>query len=489
MLSRTSLCVFSFSAIVLVTLLLTWRRLGNSWATFSEPYYHRDAYKSQQTLQGAGSHGGQPMGNKSYSSHPKSPQGHPDIKLNSICNNFPDTSNILLVMKTGASESFEKIPTQLLTLLKCLPDYLIFSDMDQNIAGHPIHDSLSTVLPKVKEGNIDFDIYNNQKACVVDQASCNKMGDSATDAWILDKYKNIHMAERAYAMKPGYDWYLFADADTYVVWPNVAEWLKTLHPSERHFLGSLNLINDVWFAHGGSGYVLSRGMMDDFVGRNPGIANRWDEVAKEECCGDFMFSKAVRETSMKNVSQAWPTINGQKPSTIPYGPSHWCHPIATMHHMNSEDISTFWDFERRCTHRPLLIRDLYLHFFAPLLQPQRTAWDNLSDEIFYLDMDNTTHPAREWDKKLLERAKPRNRLNEYEKTAHRSAEDCAAACRSVSYRECFQWRFRRGQCGFGTAFVLGEPGELVVVSGWDVERIQAWVEYQGECERVLWPEI
>src|SRR5687767_6546220 len=38
------------------------------------------------------------------------------------CKNFPDTSNILLVMKTGASEAYSKIPTQAITMLRCLPD-------------------------------------------------------------------------------------------------------------------------------------------------------------------------------------------------------------------------------------------------------------------------------------------------------------------------------------------------------------------------------
>ncbi len=45
------------------------------------------------------------------------------------CANFPDTEGMLLVMKTGATEAFERIPTHILTTLRCLPDFLIFSDM------------------------------------------------------------------------------------------------------------------------------------------------------------------------------------------------------------------------------------------------------------------------------------------------------------------------------------------------------------------------
>lgn len=53
---------------------------------------------------------------------------HAHWNFSNPCNNFPDTEGILLVMKTGASETFEKIPTHLLTSMQCLPDLLMFSD-------------------------------------------------------------------------------------------------------------------------------------------------------------------------------------------------------------------------------------------------------------------------------------------------------------------------------------------------------------------------
>lgn len=45
------------------------------------------------------------------------------------CQNFPSTDDIMVVMKTGATESFEKMPTQLLTSMQCIPDFLLFSDL------------------------------------------------------------------------------------------------------------------------------------------------------------------------------------------------------------------------------------------------------------------------------------------------------------------------------------------------------------------------
>lgn len=51
------------------------------------------------------------------------------FNFSSPCDGFPDTSNITLVMKTGATEAYSKIPTQLLTSLQCIPDVLMFSDI------------------------------------------------------------------------------------------------------------------------------------------------------------------------------------------------------------------------------------------------------------------------------------------------------------------------------------------------------------------------
>jgi hypothetical protein len=49
--------------------------------------------------------------------------------LNPDCRGFPNMDGILLVMKTGATEIYVKMPTQLLTAMSCLPDFLLYSDI------------------------------------------------------------------------------------------------------------------------------------------------------------------------------------------------------------------------------------------------------------------------------------------------------------------------------------------------------------------------
>lgn len=219
------------------------------------------------------------------------------------CEAFPDTSSVLLVMKTGASEAWNKIPTQLNTNLRCVQDLLIFSDMSQTINNLPIHDSLDTVLPQASEHNPDFDLYRRQYLCPIDQETCNQGIDVAEQGWALDKYKNIHIAEKAYRLKSGYDWYMFIDADSYVVWPTLMDWLEQIDARRKIYMGSVAMLGDLPFAHGGSGYLVSRGLMASMFRGKTNVANKYDMEATRTCCGDALFARAVRnETGIEVIN-------------------------------------------------------------------------------------------------------------------------------------------------------------------------------------------
>ncbi|KAL7934835.1 glycosyltransferase family 31 protein [Trichoderma chlorosporum] len=405
----------------------------------------------------------------------------------SDCAHFPETSKILLVMKTGASEAFSKIPTQLLTNLKCLPEFLIFSDMEQEIAGYKIHDSLDKVLDSAKMGNADFKIYYRQRQCAVDQENCNKQVSSAQEAWDLDKYKNIHIAEKAFRMRPNYDWYLFVDADTYVVWPTIAHWLAKLDHTRQMYFGSRAFLGDIPFGHGGSGYIVSSAAMHGFFAGKENVANRWDEATRDTCCGDVMFATALREATGIEVKNTWPTINGEKPFTIPYSEAEWCQPIATMHHVGSEELSNLYAFERERNFTfPMRIKDLYHRFVAPQLAPVRPDWDNMSDDVLYLNTSSTM-----CDDDQLSKAKTKH-LSHLEAMAHLSFDNCRAACHAD--KKCLQYRFHQGICGFRRSIILGSPkpkddDELNMwMSGWDIDKIQAWVRKHKSCSRKIdWP--
>ncbi|KAI1506718.1 hypothetical protein F5X99DRAFT_404075 [Biscogniauxia marginata] len=486
-LSRHHYGGFVLTTVCFFFLFLTSKRLGE-WS-IPRPFYRvpsfRYPYDSDQV--GANS--------STWSGYDT---GRPPLRpYDPVCDTFPNVSNILVVVKTGASESYAKIPTQLMTNLRCVEDFLLFSDMRQRIAGFDIHDSLETVVAEAKEGNADFDLYHRQKACPIDQENCH-FGNgysSSSEAWNLDKYKNIHIAEKTYHMRPNYDWYLFIDADSYVLWHNLSQWLPRLDPTKKLYIGSVTLIGGFRFAHGGSGYLLSQAAMHEFVGSRMGTANRFDARIKDSCCGDYMLGVALNETTGIHVSQAWPTINGEKPHTMPFGPKEWCNPMVTMHHVNSEEMSSFWEFEKRFFHsqvssvthqRSLVFKDIYEEFLAAKLQPMRQDWDNLSEDVHYLD------PEGEHDQLQLARAKKEG-LTTVEKNAHKSFEHCQKMCDKV--KDCFQFSYHSGICAYHKGFLLGKPKKKTDkenerwMSGWAIDKINAWVQKQGQCKEPVWPKV
>lgn len=85
-----------------------------------------------------------PANDENKSEDPQAPEGENPEQNNDVfsaypesrkspCDGFPSMDGIMLVMKTGATEAFTKLPTQLLTGLQCINDFLIFSDLVSDI--------------------------------------------------------------------------------------------------------------------------------------------------------------------------------------------------------------------------------------------------------------------------------------------------------------------------------------------------------------------
>ncbi|CRK13882.1 hypothetical protein BN1723_010153 [Verticillium longisporum] len=522
MLSRRALIAVSITVCALIVLALSSSRLGE-WTTAGLNYKHLPPHHPAPAGHPGHPHKPPPVGDNDHvapSDDDEAPDiidtpNVPDTKAKEdppkdpaanglffrpkdpVCDSFPDTSNILLVMKTGATEAFNRVPTQLMTMLKCVPEYFIFSDLAETIGGYQIRDSLDTVLAAAMDGNEDFDLYRRQQACAVDQESCNKLAEDKNEGWNLDKYKNVHIAEKTFNMRPNYEWYIFVDADTYVLWPTLVQWLKRLDPHKKHYLGSVTMIHGFNFGHGGSGYIISHAAMKEMVADHPGVANQFDTQIQQECCGDYIFARALHNTTQTRVRNTWPTINGEKPFTLPFGPNQWCHPIVTMHHMNSEEISTFWEYESRryaaqdmpSTPPALRIKDIYHEFVKPRLHDSIDDWHNLSSDRFYFV---ETPGGRQFGDHEKGRVKT-EKLTELEKRAHLSFDDCRAACEEIT--GCFQFHFDDGLCAVSWSFKMGHPikkkdeDRKRMRSGWNMNRINAFIEQAGDCGNVKWPEV
>ena len=285
----------------------------------------------------------------------------PDLFQQSQCLDNELANNIVIAVKTGASEASEKIPTLMQTSLRCAKIVFFFSDLEQDIGIYHLHDSLNDISPEVKKLDSAFEFYRLQQEGWERDGNVNstrEMKDASSPdnlaAWTLDKYKNTHILEKVWEFLPEKEWYIVIDADTYVVWPNLLQWLPSLDPAKKMFLGSVAFLGSTGFAHGGSGTIFSRSLMRDYAITHNGTATRLDSKIHTSCCGDVMVSEVLREYGNELIN-IQPSISGQKPGTIPYHTDYWCQPIFTMHHYNAEDMQEFQQFESNRSNKSVSI--------------------------------------------------------------------------------------------------------------------------------------
>ncbi|KAI9734208.1 MAG: hypothetical protein M1834_002308 [Cirrosporium novae-zelandiae] len=414
------------------------------------------------------------------------------------CEAFPDPGDLLIVVKTGATEAYAKLPVQLVTNLQCAKNFLIFSDLEQDIGKYHLYDALDNVSANVKYEHPDFQLYWKQKEYYAngEDISSLKVNNAG---WNLDKFKFLHMMEKTWSMQPHYNWYFFMEADTYIIWSNLLTWLKQFDPIMPLYVGSPTQISDTAFAHGGSGYLLSGATMQRLAD-DPGIGQRYDSQMLGTCCGDHMLGIALREKGVQ-LGSAWPMINGEKGRTLPYARDQWCQPLITMHHVNPEEMSQMWKFEQRrknfevrtlpnhttplnsrvantLAKNPLLIHELFEFAMEPKLSPLLDDWDNLSDDIRYQSpqiMDDSK--SKLW-----------NEMSEIERKAHESFDACRVACKADI--NCFQWLYHGNTCKFSKSFKLGYKKYIddggSYRSGWDVDKIQRFKVEHLPCQQPDW---
>lgn len=158
-----------------------------------------------------------------------------------------------------------------------------------------------------------------------------------------------------------------------------------------------------------------------------------------------------------------------------------------MNHLGSEELSALYAFEReRKFASPLRIRDLYYQFVAPRLVPIRPDWDNLSDDVFYLNISENTYSHYQLRKAKLEGLSP------LENVAHSNFDSCQRACHVDP--ACLQYTYHNGVCGFSWTIKHGLPKPKTSrtydrwMSGWDIDKIQVWVQEHDDCDdEIQWP--
>lgn len=264
------------------------------------------------------------------------------------CLNAPGADRVMIVLKTGASEIYEKLPTHLITLFRCTHHYLIFSDLPQTYSDYQIHDALDTVSDAYKNDHQDFEFYRKlQKYHREGQDVAKLKGDKG---WNLDKWKFLPMMHESYRLaSPDVDWFVFMEADTSVSWTNLLQFLRRMDPKQPLYLGAQNVVGPTTFAHGGSGFIISRAAAKKMEDRrkNMGVRkydDRWELSTSRSCCGDEVVARALMEVDV-DLTPSWPRLQGERVHTLDWTEGHWCTPAITWHHVTPSQLDSMWRFQ------------------------------------------------------------------------------------------------------------------------------------------------
>lgn len=288
-------------------------------------------------------------------------RAEPDIsgEPEPVCPPLPGIEDVLVVMKTGVTEAKDKVPVHFQSTLRCIPHYVIYSDFEEEIEGVKIHDVLRNMDHDVTTQIPDFDIYNRIKKLgrkgleqgdFADEAN-SAIGKPNNPGWKLDKWKFLPMVQEALHYKPNAKWFVFMEADTYVSWPTLLAWLGHFDHKKPWYLGTETQIADVIFAHGGSGFMLSKPALqlasDEYAARRTELHH----YTNEHWAGDCVLGKVLADAGV-NLHFSWPILQNSNMGELDEFTTElyrrpWCYLAVAFHHLNAHLIEELWKFEQK----------------------------------------------------------------------------------------------------------------------------------------------
>ncbi|KAF3401393.1 hypothetical protein DPV78_005689 [Talaromyces pinophilus] len=451
--SRSRIWILVFAPILSLVLLYTWLRRPHS--LLLEQFFVTDGSHNELPIAIGGENG-----------------NISDAKPESI----PGMDDILVVLKTGVTESLTKVPIHLETTLASVPHFVVFSDYEEEISGIQTHDVLRRLDESVKRNIPEFELYNRIRDHGREALTPADYGDDSNGpfgrqnnpGWRLDKWKFLPMIPAALDHKPDAKWFVFMEADSYFLWPNLVTWLSQLDHEQDWYLGYPMQIGDTIFAYGGSGFVISNPVMRkmvQYLDEKP--QTEINDYTATQWAGDCVLGKVFGDAGV-GLNWSWPMLQDTKPWEVDYFAAvgdkrAWCFPVVSYHHMQPDDIQTLYAFDKEwfdsdnSTAKPLLYSDVFHHLILPNILSPRDGWDNAADNAITKE-----------DGSPLEL----------------TFDDCSSKC--VDDQSCLSYRYKEDEKScFVTSAVKRGTAAVGVKSNWMIDRIRDKVnEYGQTCENV-----
>lgn len=272
--------------------------------------------------------------------------------------------DVLLILKTGATVLWRRLPIHTATTLapeRVAPNNtVIYADVEARIGRHEVVDILATLPPSVRNAP-SFETYREARDWHASNYYLEQSGlpgdvsttEGPPGGWRLDKYKFLPLMQQAGRDWPRVKWYVYTEDDTYLFLPNLLRYLAAYDYRRPHWLGGLGEMLGVTFAHGGSGFALSRGAWEQSFGQGD-LVRKYAAFVEESSFGDYALGKVLNdygvhlgddETNDRKEGGAW-GFNGVPHWKMEFSPENWCKPVLSWHHAHNRDIAMYYELEK-----------------------------------------------------------------------------------------------------------------------------------------------
>ncbi|CDR98742.1 uncharacterized protein SPSC_06135 [Sporisorium scitamineum] len=313
----------------------------------------------------------------------------------------------VIVLKTGASVLFDRLPVQLLLAQSDIhpsihltgtpaysgPSFFIYSDAPAQLGAFTVRDAfvnVSTYALNSPEFGPRYTSLHNLLSSME-----NSRASSFTEGWNLDKWKFLYMWQDAYRLSPNAEWYIGYEADTYVVWDSLFRFLVEQDSGKEQLFGCgyVLMTNQETFANGGCPYVISGALMRSTFGKDQHFAEKFDKVVEKSCCGDAELSIALRKSAtvpLNGLADAGARFQREPPREVLFDEGNWCQPIFSFHHLGPDQVTQLSRIHRdillsKPANQTILYSDFFDHIAPPHLQ---TALRSLEP-----DFNRSTQPV------------------------------------------------------------------------------------------------
>ncbi|KAI8957276.1 hypothetical protein F5Y11DRAFT_360963 [Daldinia sp. FL1419] len=340
-------------------------------------------------------------------------------------------NDTLVIFQVETADILEKLPIQFKTVLNCVPNYVIYSDVEETINEQHIYNFLDQINETLRDTISEIELYNRLYANAREELEHQTSRLDSTPHSLgrkLRKWKLLPIAEKALRYMSDARWFVFLEVDTYMIWGNVQEYLTQIDAEQPQYL---------------MGNMLSNPAMKEVVEYWASYQKEWhqDPNAREaERIMGMTLGDALRGVeSNPSPSRVFPylrvnELNNFDWTTLEPEESTQCYAPITK-------------FEQEGLHQNpnrgrLTLRDIFKRLIYHQIETKKRNWDNLSVGVEYSNKSLQRPPKKEKDL-----------LSPVEQQAQLSFEKCRDACESEP--ACIQFSYARGSCVTSTSLRLG----------------------------------